>query len=385
MSRAVATFIACLVLGLAAAEAHAEGEQRELTLQVGEQHVLSSEGVNSYSEGTAGIVDVRLTQDGSSFVLVGKKPGRTTLLLMMQRGEQVQYRIVVQDLLAPSTNVPSGRVEARDNVRLDFYFVQLSRESGARVGVQWPASYGGGTLSAQVDLLSGSFAQATAAVTDQALPRLDLAQSAGWAKVLRQASVITANGTEATFSGGGEMNIPVQSALGIGVRQITFGSTVSVQPRYDRESGRIELTLHAEVSDLASDRGSGIPGRSTSSLNSIVNIELGESLVIAGLTASSEAGNKSGLPVLSQIPILGALFGSHSGHSEASENVIFIVPSVVDAVSSDARDQAREALRTVREFDGDLDKHRLREREPGLSKDSRSPEAKRANVKGGRP
>lgn len=359
--------LAWALLSLIAVAVRADDAVRELALEVGAQQVLSSEGVSSYSEGTPGIVDVRLTQDGSQFVLVGKKPGRTTLLLMLQQGGQVQYRIVVGDPLAPGAAVVQiGRVEARDNVRLDFYFVQLSSEAGARVGVQWPVSYGGGTLTAEVDLLAGSFQQATAAVTDQALPRLDLAQSAGWAKVLRQASVITANGTEATFSGGGEMNIPVQSSLGVGVRQISFGSTVSVQPRYDRESGRIELTLRAEVSDLASDRGSGVPGRTTSSLNSIVNLELGESLVIAGLTASSETGNKTGLPVLSQIPIIGALFGTHSGQNEASENLIFIVPSVVDAVSSDDRERARRALAAVRAFDGDLDEHRLREREPGL-------------------
>jgi pilus assembly protein CpaC len=350
-----------------AVTARSQGTLQELRLEVGEQQVLPSEGVHSYSEGTPGIVDVRLTQDGSSFVLVGKKPGRTTLLLMLEHGGQTQYKIEVRDPLAPNAgDAQKGRVEARDNVRLDFYFVQLTRESGARVGVQWPVSYGGGTLSAEIDLLSGSFQQATAGVTGQALPRLDLAQSAGWAKVLRQASVITANGTEATFSGGGEMNIPVQSALGVGVRQIAFGSTVAVEPRYDRESGRIELTLRAEVSDLTSDRGSGIPGRTTSSLNSVVNLELGESLVIAGLTASSETGSKSGLPVLSQIPILGALFGTHSGQSEASENLIFIVPSVVEAVPSVAREQARRALDAVRAYDGDMDEHRLRDREPGL-------------------
>jgi pilus assembly protein CpaC len=361
------------VLALAALafafNARADGDDaRTLSLEVGGQHVLSSEGVSSYSEGTVGVVDVRLTQDGSSFVLVGKKPGRTTLLLMLARGGQALYRIeVVDPFSAPAPSGALRSVEARDNVRLDFYFVQLSRESGARVGVQWPVSYGGGTLSAELDLLSGSFQQATAGVTEQALPRLDLAQSAGWAKVLRQASVITANGTEATFSGGGELNLPVQTSLGVGIRQLAFGSTVSVQPRYDRQSGRIELTLRAEVSDLASDRGSGIPGRTLSTLDSVVNLELGESLVIAGLTASSEAGNKTGLPVLSQIPILGVLFGTHSGQHEESENLIFIVPSVVDAVPADAREEVRRALVAARAFDGDLDEHRLRAPDPGLS------------------
>ena len=367
------SWVAALACALLAFSAHAsaqgaEQDARSLSLEVGGQHVLSSEGVSSYSEGAPGVIDVRLTQDGSSFVLVGKRPGRTTLLLMLAGGGPVLYRVeVVDPAAAPPLSSDARRVEARDNVRLDFYFVQLSRESGARVGVQWPVSYGGGALSAQLDLLSGSFQSATAGVTEQALPRLDLAQSAGWAKVLRQASVITANGTNATFAGGGELNLPVQTSLGVGVRQLSFGSTVSVQPRYDRDSGRIELTLRAEVSDLASDRGSGIPGRTLSTLDSVVNLELGESLVIAGLTASSEAGNKSGLPVLSQIPIVGVLFGTHSGQHEESENLIFIVPSVVDAVPVDAREEVRRALAAARAFEGDMDEHRVRERDPGLA------------------
>jgi pilus assembly protein CpaC len=252
-------------------------------------------------------------------------------------------------------------------VRLDFYFVQLSRDSGANVGVSWPVSYGGGSVSAQVDLLSGSFSQATAAITSQALPRLDLAQSAGWAKILRQAAVITANGTEASFGGGGELNLPVQSALGVGVRQVSFGSRVRVKPRYDRSSGRVELTIHAEVSDLTSDRGSGMPGRTTSDLDSVVNLELGESIVLAGLTAQSEAGSKSGLPWLSQIPIIGVLFGTHSGRFERSENLIFIVPSVVDAVARNAREHIRGALEILRGYDGDSDSQPLRDENAGLS------------------
>lgn len=201
-------------------------------------------------------------------------------------------------------------------------------------------------------------------VTDQALPRLDLAQSTGFAKLMRQTALIAVNGSEATFSGGGEVNIPVDSALAVGLRQISFGTQVRVRPRYDRESGRIELTVHAEVSDLTSDRGTGVPGRVTSTLDSVVNLELGQSLVLAGLTATSEAESTTGLPGLSQIPILGLLFGAHQSRREHTENLVFIVPSVVDAVSLDARERIRDALRTFAEWDGDDDEPLLRSIEP---------------------
>jgi pilus assembly protein CpaC len=352
------------VLGTSSARA----QTRELTLDVNEQRVIPSTGVSSYSEGLPGVVDVRLTNDGSSFVLVGQRPGSTSLLLVMTDGSQVMYRISVNDPDARA-NTDHGaahapRVQARDNVRLDFYFVQLSRDDRDRIGLSWPSSFGGGSVSASYDLAGSAWLEASAAVTDQALPRLDFARAQGWAKLLREAAVITANGEEATFSGGGEVNFPVESALSVGIRQIAFGSSVRVKPRYDRESGRIELVIHAEVSDLAGDHGSGIPGRVTATIDSVVNLELGQSLVLAGLTARSEASSDTGLPGLSQIPLLGLLFGSSEQRSEHSENLIVIVPSVVDAVSLDARNRVREALELFREFEGDLDEKPLRRAPP---------------------
>jgi pilus assembly protein CpaC len=353
---------ACFALGawLLCAPARAQ-PALELTLEVGEQRVVSAEHIASYSEGAPGVVDVRLTRDGASFVIVGQAPGRTSLLFMLDDGAQRQYRIVVtaaeretRDAAAPP------RVPPRDNIRLDFYFVQLSQDGQHQIGLSWPAAIGGGSASAVFDLRGGALTDATAVITDQALPRLDLGQAQGWAKLMRQATLITANGSGADVSGGGELNIPVQTSLSVGLRQISFGSSVKVNPRYDRDSGRIELDLHAEVSDLTSDHGSGVPGRVIAALDSVVNLALGQSVVLAGLTARSEASTTSGVPGLSQVPILGPLFGSTARRSEHSENVIVIVPSVVDSVSLDARERIRSALALFEAYGGDLDGDPLR-------------------------
>lgn len=366
------TTLLCTLFFLAISNATAAAQMLELTLEVGEQRVISSERVSSYSEGISGIVDVRLTKDGSSFVIVGERPGRTSLLFMLSDGRQLQYKIIVTDAGGTTTattqsNVPSTAVQARDNVRLDFYFVQLSQDDHLHAGLSWPGMLGPASMSAQLNLMSGSFSDATAVVTDQALPHLDMAQACGYAKLLRQAAVITANGSEANFSGGGELNIAVQTALSVGMRQIAFGSQIKVLPRYDHDSGRIELVIHAEVSDLTTDHGSGIPGRVLSSLDSIVNLELGQSVVLAGLTARSESSTKEGLPGLSQLPIIGPLFGSREHRNEHSENLIVIMPSVVDAVSLDARERVRDALELFKTYEGDLDDTPLRKIDPQAS------------------
>jgi hypothetical protein len=290
VERMYAAWLVLTALASTTPVARAEPADVDFDLEVGEQRVFPSLGVDSYSEGVRGVIDVRLTQDGSSFVVVGQKVGLTTLLFIMEDGEQRLHRFSVR---ARTIGVPDDaalQVRARDNVRLDFYFVQLGHEQRRQVGIGWPASLGAtGSASFGFDMLSGSFTQASAVVADQALPRLDMAESEGWAKLLRKAAVITANGTQARWSGGGEINVPLEGGFGGSLRSIVFGSQIDVLPRYDRASGRIELVIHADVSDLASDGGTGVPGRVTSTLDSVVNVELGQSVVLAGLSAQTRA------------------------------------------------------------------------------------------------
>lgn len=343
-------------------------EAQAVDLQLGEQRVLSSDNVRSYSEGTKGVVDVRLTKDSSQFVIVALKPGATTLLFLMMDGTERHYRITVTDPNAQvSQRSPLGRVELKDNIRLDFYFVQVSKNYRHQIGLGWPSSIAP-TFSATVDLQQNSLESATAVVANQALPRLDMAQASGWAKLLRQAAVVAANGEKATFSGGGELNVMVQSALTTGVQKIPYGSVVDVEPNYDAKTGRIELRIHADISELDSDNGTGVPGRITSNLDTAVNLELGQSLILAGLAAKSERHSKSGLPVLSQIPILGALFGSHGSTSRETENIVLIVPSVVDAVTMQDRERVKQALQSYADFSGDLEQRLVPEPPPAAPK-----------------
>lgn len=329
----------------------------EISLNKGEQRVLPTDNARSYSEGTPGIVDVRLTRDGAQFVVVGLRAGETSLLLLLRDGTEVYYRLLVRDPdaeQAPTRDTDTEpRVVQRPNIRLDFYFVELSQTYGHQLGVGWPGSVGGGAFSANFDVLAGGFQSATAVVANQVLPRLDLAQSEGWAKVMRRAAVITANGTEATFAGGGEVNVAVTGGFGGSLTQVRYGSVIGVLPRFDSETGRIELRVHADVSDLTPDNGTGVPGRTTSTLDTVVNLELSQSIVLAGLSSQGASENTSGLPWLSQIPILGALFGSHRASARDTETLIFIVPTVVESVDARDRETMERALQLYEAFDGD--------------------------------
>jgi type II secretory pathway component GspD/PulD (secretin) len=331
----------------------AAAEDLEHTLVVGEQTFLSARGVKNFSVGASKKqIDVRLTEDGKEFIIAAMSTGTATLLLIYEDGRKRQHVFYVVQ-----SRERDDAVFERENIRLDFYFVELSETYGHQVGIGWPTSFGGAGIfrtSASVDLQDRSVTSASMVVSNQPLPRLDILQSSGWAKIARQAALVTANGKPATFSSGGEVNLSVQGALTAEIRTIDFGSTIKVRPRYDDKTRRIELSVSADVSDLTDDRGSGIPGRTVSKLNTIVNLELGQSIMLAGLNSHSENYAASGLPLLSQIPVLGALFGSRTARDERRKVVLFIVPSVVDVVSAKARDRIGEALKIYSSYDGDL-------------------------------
>ncbi len=204
-------------------------------------------------------------------------------------------------------------------------------------------------------------------VTQALLPRIDIAQSNGWARIYRQASIVTANGQPAEINVGGEMNVVLQGQLQNTIEQIEFGTRLQCTPRYDSQSGRIELNIQTEVSDLSDDRGTGVPGVNRSRVTTLVNIELGQAIVLGGVIARAEGKTRSGLPGLSQIPVLGALFGSHSRRFEESETLLFVVPTVIEPVALQQRNRIQEAIRIYEDFSGGVDEVELVEqpRVPG--------------------
>lgn len=436
MRRALVLASAMLAIGgasLVALPAHAQQSRSDraddtddIGMAVGETRTISARDVKNYSEGVAGIIDVKLTTDASQFVLVGRKPGSTTLLLIKNDGSQrslsvnvfsrspavvekelqqllqglnVQTRrigsqIVIDGVVATEADarrvqqvaglypnqvlslVQTGQAGAalpmlgdakRYLVRIDFYFVQYDKNSSYGVGIGWPEQVGANAVGAlNYDFLAGTTRAATASVSTQPLPRLDIASRRGWAKVLKQATVITNNDAEATFSNGGEQNFAVNTGLTIGVERIPFGTEITVLPHYDVGTRELSLKLVADISDLtASIAGTSLPGRSVSKLTTNVTLKLGQSLVLSGIRSESWTHGVAGLPGLSDIPLLGLLFGSHSQSKLETEGAIFVVPSVVQTVPSAAAELVDLALSKFKSYDGDIDQVRAYDKRPG--------------------
>ena len=326
-------------------------EERRIEMVLGEQTTIPADGVAKYSPSND-VIDVRLPRDARQFIVVAAKPGTATLLLVMRDGREIAYIITVRD----------DTVKKRDNIRLDFYFVELTRSTAYQVGIGWPGTINGSARAElTTDLVTGDTA-GTAVVAAEVLPRIDLAQEGGWARIYRQASVIVANGEQGSFNTGGELNVRLEGALTTGLEQIKFGSSVNVLPRYDRKSGRIEIRIGADISELSDVGVDGLPGRTIATLATLVNLELGQSIVLAGADSRTAARSSNGLPLLSQIPVLGFLFGTQGSRKQHTENFILIVPTVIEAYDVPHRELVERAFNIFSEFDGDHGDRRAMER-----------------------
>jgi general secretion pathway protein D len=86
-------------------------------------------------------------------------------------------------------------------------------------------------------------------------------------------------------------------------------------------------------------------------INSKVAIRSGEALVLGGLIRDNSTTGSNGLPLLHEIPVLGALFGNKSNKGQRTELLVVITPRVLRS-DQDARDVSAEMRDRMKSFSG---------------------------------
>jgi len=154
---------------------------------------------------------------------------------------------------------------------------------------------------------------------------------------LAEPNLLAINGKEASFLSGGEFPFPmVQPGLGGNTVTISFrefGIRIKFLPRITPR-GTIQLQVAPEVSALDFGNavifsGTTIPALSTRRIQTEVELESGQSFVIAGLLDNTLTETISKIPGLASIPLLGKLFTSKSVKRNNSELLVIVTPEVV--------------------------------------------------------
>jgi pilus assembly protein CpaC len=171
---------------------------------------------------------------------------------------------------------------------------------------------------------------------------IDALKTRGLFKSLAEPNLMTLPGKEAYFLAGGRFPFPTiqGAAAGASANSVTitfeeFGVKLRFTPNITR-SGAIRLKLEPEVSSLDFANGlviSGfeIPTILTRKATTEVELREGQYLAIAGLLDNSMIDNLTKIPILGDIPILGALFRSKSADQKRNELLVLVTPRLVQA------------------------------------------------------
>jgi type IV pilus assembly protein PilQ len=159
---------------------------------------------------------------------------------------------------------------------------------------------------------------------------LAAAEDEGYIKIVSAPRVTTQDNEQASIQSG--FQIPYQTRVNFTTTVQYLNATLSLQvtPQIT-EAGTVIMDINVAKNEpavgLAID-GEGTP-LTTRSAQTRLMVRDGGTAVIAGIYITRESDARNGVPVLKDIPVLGALFRTHNITTSHDELLIFITPRIV--------------------------------------------------------
>jgi len=254
-------------------------------------------------------------------------------LLIYATGEQYEF---IRDVLE-KIDQPAAQV------LIEATLAEVTLSNDLSYGIDWRKLDGNDTIS-----LSSNSSGIPASifpgfsysyVGSSARAVLNTLQSKTNVRVLSAPRLLVLNNQTASLQVGDQVPLVTQQAQSVSAAGAPIVNTVElrdtgvilkVTPRVN-ESGSIILDIDQEVSDAVPTTTSGIssPTIQQRKLSSTVSTRSGQMIALGGLIRDRVTRGKSGVPLLSQIPLVGAAFGTHTTRGDRTELIILLTPTVM--------------------------------------------------------
>ncbi|ATM94449.1 putative tight adherance operon protein [Yersinia frederiksenii] len=155
------------------------------------------------------------------------------------------------------------------------------------------------------------------------------------ARILAEPNLSVLSGETADFLVGGEIPIVTTSMAGSTITYKEFGVKLVIAAKVE-SNNKIKLNLSEEISSLDGQYALGdlnIPKLRSRKARTTVELGDGDSFVLGGLLNENEKESLSGIPFISDIPILGALFRRTGAERERTELVVVATVNLVKPIS----------------------------------------------------
>ncbi|RQR60616.1 EscC/YscC/HrcC family type III secretion system outer membrane ring protein [Burkholderia sp. Bp9126] len=164
------------------------------------------------------------------------------------------------------------------------------------------------------------------------LTRINALESANQARTDASPKVTTLDNVEAVMDNKRQFFVRVAGYTSADLYSISTGVSLRVLPMVVEEGGRTQIKLDVRIVDgeLSNQTVDNIPVIVSTEINTQAFIEQGQALLIAGYKVDARSNTQSGVPVLSKLPLLGALFRSTDKQDGHSERLFLVTPRVIE-------------------------------------------------------
>lgn len=235
-------------------------------------------------------------------------------------------------------------------VTLKVRVAEMSRSLTRELGVNWQALGQVGKLALGFNVVNPLVAGFPASsITARYLNNgadingvIDALAQDSLIHLLAEPTLTAMSGETASFLAGGEFPVPVGSSFVNGVQTLSiefkpYGVSLAFVPTV-LSDGQINLRVRPEVSQLTNIgavtlSGTQIPALSVRRAETTVELGSGQSFAVAGLLQDTATVTGNGLPLLGDLPVIGALFRSDGFQRQETELVIVVTPYLAGPVS----------------------------------------------------
>lgn len=328
---------------------HAEPERMQIHVRSaiqgalphsGDLQLTLQDGQGLLQGSAAGVLDHAHTRKAASMALGSE--GQLADVSTIASGGVVQVEVKVVEFnksVLRQIGMSFGNKNFNTNGSNGFYY-GIARPGASLPGIPTGTDPGSAPDNVVTNPLSSAFSLVFKSLTHGWDANIDLLQSNGMARVLAEPTLVALSGQSASFLAGGEL--PILEPQGLGTTTVTFkpfGIGLTVTPTV-LGPNRIALKVAPEASDLnyaagIAYNGVQIPSITTRRADTTVELGDGETFVIGGLVSNAVSSNVDKVPLLGDLPIIGAFFRTLNYTREEKELVIIVTPRLVQPLARD--------------------------------------------------
>lgn len=227
-------------------------------------------------------------------------------------------------------------------VLIEMLIVEVRKDRSFSLGadLSLPSQSLGGGSTVKGDLTGGGIGDLVLQFMHLGKPDLDavlrMAQARGDAEIISRPVLLASNNMEARFLVGSQRpfiqvsrSLPTDAASRDQVVQYQdVGTKLTVRPTINQD-GYVSLMIQQEVSAATGETQFQAPVISTREAATQVLARDGQTIVLGGLRDQQRDRSRSGIPILSGLPLLGGLFGQSTHHKTETELYLFLTPRIL--------------------------------------------------------